>query len=67
MHRGKNVFAFSKNIKLTGANQTRDTKKDATSHVTTWLFLNIRIITGIGGKGMTSSAGYAEESIRQWS
>jgi FAD dependent oxidoreductase TIGR03364 len=26
----------------------------------------IRIITGIGGKGMTSSAGYAEESIRQW-
>ncbi len=27
---------------------------------------NIRIITGIGGKGMSSSAGYAEESIRQW-
>jgi FAD dependent oxidoreductase TIGR03364 len=27
---------------------------------------SIRIITGIGGKGMTSSAGYAEESIRQW-
>jgi D-hydroxyproline dehydrogenase subunit beta len=25
---------------------------------------NIRIITGIGGKGMTSSAGYAEETIR---
>jgi FAD dependent oxidoreductase TIGR03364 len=27
---------------------------------------NIRIVTGIGGKGMTSSAGYAEDSIRQW-
>ena len=27
---------------------------------------NIRIITGIGGKGMSSSAGYAEESIQQW-
>ena len=25
---------------------------------------NIQIITGIGGKGMTSSAGYAEESVR---
>ena len=27
---------------------------------------NIRIVTGIGGKGMSSGAGYAEESIRQW-
>jgi FAD dependent oxidoreductase TIGR03364 len=27
---------------------------------------HIRIVTGIGGKGMTSGAGYAEESIRQW-
>jgi len=27
---------------------------------------HIRIITGIGGKGMTSGAGYAEASIRQW-
>ena len=26
----------------------------------------IRIITGIGGKGMSSSAGYAEENVRQW-
>ena len=26
----------------------------------------IRIVTGIGGKGMTSGAGYAEASIRQW-
>jgi len=26
----------------------------------------IRIVTGIGGKGMSSGAGYAEESIRQW-
>ncbi len=27
---------------------------------------HIRIITGIGGKGMSSSAGYAEQSIRAW-
>ncbi|UHG92974.1 TIGR03364 family FAD-dependent oxidoreductase [Spirosoma oryzicola] len=27
---------------------------------------NIRIVTGIGGKGMSSGAGYAEDSIRQW-
>ena len=27
---------------------------------------NIRIVTGIGGKGMSSGAGYAEESIRTW-
>ena len=26
----------------------------------------IRIVTGIGGKGMSSGAGYAEESVRQW-
>ncbi len=26
----------------------------------------IRIVTGIGGKGMSSGAGYAEASIRQW-
>ncbi len=26
----------------------------------------VRIITGIGGKGMTSGAGYAEASIRSW-
>lgn len=26
----------------------------------------VRIVTGIGGKGMSSGAGYAEESIRQW-
>ena len=25
---------------------------------------HIRIVTGIGGKGMTSSAGYAEQSIQ---
>ncbi|QJW89243.1 TIGR03364 family FAD-dependent oxidoreductase [Spirosoma taeanense] len=27
---------------------------------------NIRIVTGIGGKGMSSGAGYAEDSIRHW-
>ncbi len=27
---------------------------------------NIRIVTGIGGKGMSSGAGYAEESIKTW-
>lgn len=27
---------------------------------------HIRIITGIGGKGMSSGAGYAEDSIRKW-
>lgn len=27
---------------------------------------NIRIVTGIGGKGMSSGAGYAEASVRQW-
>ena len=27
---------------------------------------SIRIVTGIGGKGMSSGAGYAEASIRQW-
>ncbi len=26
----------------------------------------IRVVTGIGGKGMSSGPGYAEESIRQW-
>lgn len=27
---------------------------------------SIRIVTGIGGKGMSSGAGYAEASVRQW-
>ncbi|MGA0557396.1 TIGR03364 family FAD-dependent oxidoreductase [Larkinella sp. VNQ87] len=27
---------------------------------------NIHIITGIGGKGMTSSAGFSEENMRKW-
>ncbi|GAB3992045.1 TIGR03364 family FAD-dependent oxidoreductase [Spirosoma daeguense] len=27
---------------------------------------NIRIVTGIGGKGMSSGAGYAEQSVRNW-
>lgn len=27
---------------------------------------NIRILTGIGGKGMTSGAGFAEANIKQW-
>lgn len=27
---------------------------------------SIRIVTGIGGKGMSSGAGYAEENVRQW-
>jgi len=27
---------------------------------------NIRIITGIGGKGMSSGAGFAEETVRHW-
>lgn len=27
---------------------------------------HIRIVTGIGGKGMSSGAGYAEDSIRKW-
>ncbi|MBD2701479.1 TIGR03364 family FAD-dependent oxidoreductase [Spirosoma sp. BT702] len=27
---------------------------------------NIRIVTGIGGKGMSSGAGYAEQSLREW-
>lgn len=27
---------------------------------------NIRIVTGIGGKGMSSGAGYAEQSVREW-
>lgn len=27
---------------------------------------HIRIVTGIGGKGMSSGAGYAEHQIRQW-
>lgn len=27
---------------------------------------HIRIVTGIGGKGMSSGAGYAEHSIQQW-
>ncbi|GAB3543766.1 FAD-dependent oxidoreductase [Spirosoma fluminis] len=27
---------------------------------------HIRIVTGIGGKGMSSGAGYAEDSVRQW-
>ncbi len=27
---------------------------------------HIRIVTGIGGKGMSSGAGYAEASIREW-
>lgn len=26
----------------------------------------IRIVTGIGGKGMSSGAGYAEESVKKW-
>ena len=27
---------------------------------------SIRIVTGIGGKGMSSGAGYAEQHIQQW-
>ncbi|QKZ14714.1 TIGR03364 family FAD-dependent oxidoreductase [Spirosoma sp. KUDC1026] len=39
------------------------TKAEIFEHIITE---NIRVTTGIGGKGMTSSAGYAEESIGQW-
>lgn len=59
----RRIVTFPIQIKKTWAgfySQTKDEifEEDIDEH--------IRIVTGIGGKGMSSGAGYAEESIGQW-
>lgn len=57
------IVTFPLTIKKTWAGFYSQTKDEIFEHD---VDENIRIVTGIGGKGMSSGAGYAEESIRQW-
>ena len=59
----KRIVTFPLTIKKTWAGFYSQTKDEIFEHD---VDANIRIVTGIGGKGMSSGAGYAEESIRQW-
>lgn len=57
------IVTFPLTVKKTWAGFYSQTKDEIFEHD---VDANIRIVTGIGGKGMSSGAGYAEESISQW-
>ncbi|MBD2753541.1 TIGR03364 family FAD-dependent oxidoreductase [Spirosoma validum] len=59
----RRIVTFPLTIKKTWAGFYSQTKDEIFEHT---VDERIRIVTGIGGKGMSSGAGYAEESIRQW-
>ena len=59
----RRIVTFPLTVKKTWAGFYSQTKDEIFDHDVTD---SIRIVTGIGGKGMSSGAGYAEESIRQW-
>jgi FAD dependent oxidoreductase TIGR03364 len=59
----RRIVSFPLTIRKTWAGFYSQTPAEIFEHDVT---PTIRISTGIGGKGMSSSAGYAEESIRQW-
>ncbi|MFD2936651.1 TIGR03364 family FAD-dependent oxidoreductase [Spirosoma flavum] len=59
----RRIVTFPLTIKKTWAGFYSQTKDEIFEHD---VDETIRIVTGIGGKGMSSGAGYAEESIRQW-
>lgn len=59
----RRIITFPLTIRKTWAGFYSQTKAEVFEHD---VDPAIRIITGIGGKGMSSSAGYAEQSIQQW-
>lgn len=59
----RRIVTFPLTIRKTWAGFYSQTKDEIFEHNVTD---SIRIVTGIGGKGMSSGAGYAEESIKQW-
>ncbi|SFD72510.1 TIGR03364 family FAD-dependent oxidoreductase [Spirosoma endophyticum] len=59
----RRIATFPLTIKKTWAGFYSQTKDEIFEHN---VDENIRIVTGIGGKGMSSGAGYAEESVQQW-
>lgn len=63
LNEARRIVTFPITIKKTWAGFYSQTKDEIFEHNVTD---SIRIVTGIGGKGMSSGAGYAEESIRQW-
>ncbi|GAB2594260.1 TIGR03364 family FAD-dependent oxidoreductase [Spirosoma areae] len=59
----RRIVTFPLTVRKTWAGFYSQTKAEIFEHN---VDENIRIVTGIGGKGMSSGAGYAEASIRQW-
>ncbi len=59
----RRIVAFPLVVKKTWAGFYSQTNAEIFEHD---VDESIRIVTGIGGKGMSSGAGYAEDSIRQW-
>lgn len=59
----RRIVTFPLTIRRTWAGFYSQTKAEIFEHD---VDEHIRIVTGIGGKGMSSGAGYAEASIRQW-
>lgn len=59
----RRIVTFPLTIRKTWAGFYSQTKDEIFEHA---VDERIRIVTGIGGKGMSSGAGYAEESVRQW-
>ncbi|GAB3881133.1 TIGR03364 family FAD-dependent oxidoreductase [Spirosoma agri] len=63
LNEARRIVTFPLLVKKTWAGFYSQTKAEIFEHD---IDENIRIVTGIGGKGMSSGAGYAEASIRQW-
>ena len=59
----RRIVQFPLTIKKTWAGFYSQTKAEIFEHD---VDSAIRIVTGIGGKGMSSGAGYAEDSVRKW-
>ncbi|MFD2573582.1 TIGR03364 family FAD-dependent oxidoreductase [Spirosoma soli] len=59
----RRIVSFPITIKKTWAGFYSQTQAEIFEHDADE---HIRIVTGIGGKGMSSGAGYAEDSVRQW-
>lgn len=59
----RRIVQFPLTVKKTWAGFYSQTKDEIFEHN---VDDRIRIVTGIGGKGMSSGAGYAEESVTKW-
>ncbi|GAB4016597.1 TIGR03364 family FAD-dependent oxidoreductase [Spirosoma migulaei] len=59
----RRIVTFPLTIRKTWAGFYSQTKAEIFEHA---IDPAIQLITGIGGKGMSSSAGYAEQNIKQW-